>query len=213
MRDFRLRCLSGNFISLHATNAYLLLWRYDGKSLKRTCYQPGWHTQPLMEDSEAERQSLGCKKQPELVVAVVLSCMAHAVMELNVNPQNRPDRTTHRDHIYSVGQQSNLIPFQRFVVVVVMIQPESVYIQGGNERFHQVLTVLKGPWTSKLTYIYFIHFPKVHNFLIILTVISVPTILSIQRNLHLKFMIYKNDVKNVPPCHQPSPSTSRMLQA
>jgi len=42
-------------------------------------------------------------------------------------------------------------------------------------------------------------FLKLHNVLIILTVISVPSVLSTWRNLPLKSTIYKNHVENVPP--------------
>jgi len=58
----------------------------------------------------------------------------------------------------------------------------------------QLEVVVEGPWTPKLSYIYtyFIHFPKQHNFLIILIVISAINVLSTWRNLHLKSTIYKN---------------------
>jgi len=42
-------------------------------------------------------------------------------------------------------------------------------------------------------------FLKVRNFLITLTVISVHSVLSTQKNLPLKSMIYENDVENAPP--------------
>jgi len=42
-------------------------------------------------------------------------------------------------------------------------------------------------------------FLKVQNFLITLTVISAPSVLSAQKNLPLKSTIYENDVENVPP--------------
>jgi len=41
--------------------------------------------------------------------------------------------------------------------------------------------------------------PKLHNFLIILTVISAPSILSARRNLHLKSAIYRHDLKSATP--------------
>jgi len=47
-------------------------------------------------------------------------------------------------------------------------------------------------------YILFI-FLKLHNVLIILTVISVPSILSTWRNLHLKSMIYENHIESAMP--------------
>jgi len=42
-------------------------------------------------------------------------------------------------------------------------------------------------------------FLKVQNFLITLTVISAPSILSTRKNLPLKSTIYENDVENAPP--------------
>jgi len=42
-------------------------------------------------------------------------------------------------------------------------------------------------------------FLKVQNFLITLTVISAPSVLSTRKNLPLKSTIYKNDVENVLP--------------
>jgi len=42
---------------------------------------------------------------------------------------------------------------------------------------------LKGPWTAKLTYIFFIHF---YDFLIIFIVILATSILLTRRNLRLK---------------------------
>jgi len=42
-------------------------------------------------------------------------------------------------------------------------------------------------------------FLKVQNFLITLTLISAPSVLSTQKNLPLKSTIYENDVENVPP--------------
>jgi len=42
-------------------------------------------------------------------------------------------------------------------------------------------------------------FLKVQNFLIILTVISAPSVLSTWKHLLLKSMIYENDIENVPP--------------
>jgi len=40
---------------------------------------------------------------------------------------------------------------------------------------------------------------KVQNFLITLTVISAPSVLSTRKYLPLKSTIYENDVENVPP--------------
>jgi len=48
------------------------------------------------------------------------------------------------------------------------------------------------------TYILFI-FLKVHNFRIILTVASMPSILSTRRNLRLESTIHRHDVKHAPP--------------
>jgi len=42
-------------------------------------------------------------------------------------------------------------------------------------------------------------FLKLQNFLITLTVISAPSILSTRKNLPLKSTIYENDVENAPP--------------
>jgi len=42
-------------------------------------------------------------------------------------------------------------------------------------------------------------FLKLHNVLIILTVISAPSVLSTWRNLPLKSMIYDNYIENTPP--------------
>jgi len=42
-------------------------------------------------------------------------------------------------------------------------------------------------------------FLKVQNFMITLTVISAPSVLSTRKNLPLKSTIYKNDIGNAPP--------------
>jgi len=42
-------------------------------------------------------------------------------------------------------------------------------------------------------------FLKVQNFLITLTVISAPSVLSTQENLPLKSTMYENDAENAPP--------------
>jgi len=42
-------------------------------------------------------------------------------------------------------------------------------------------------------------FLKVQNFLITLTVVSAPSVLSTWKNLPLKSTIYENDVENAPP--------------
>jgi len=42
-------------------------------------------------------------------------------------------------------------------------------------------------------------FLKVQNFMITLTVMLAPSILSTRKNLPLKSTIYENDVENVPP--------------
>jgi len=42
-------------------------------------------------------------------------------------------------------------------------------------------------------------FLKVQYFLITLTVISAPSVLSTQKNLRLKSTTYENDVENAPP--------------
>jgi len=42
-------------------------------------------------------------------------------------------------------------------------------------------------------------FLKVQNFLITLTVMSAPSVLSTWKNLPLKSTIYENDVENAPP--------------
>jgi len=42
-------------------------------------------------------------------------------------------------------------------------------------------------------------FLKVQNFLITLTVISAPSVLSTRKNLPLKLRIYENDIENAPP--------------
>jgi len=42
-------------------------------------------------------------------------------------------------------------------------------------------------------------FLKVQNFMITLTVISTPSVLSTRKNLPLKSTIYENDVKNAQP--------------
>ena len=59
--------------------------------------------------------------------------------------------------------------------------------------------VIKGSWTPKLSYTFYPFFLKVQNFLITLTVISAPSILSTRKNLPLKSTIYENDVENAPP--------------
>jgi len=43
-------------------------------------------------------------------------------------------------------------------------------------------------------------FLKVQNFLITVTVISAPSVLSTRKNLLMKLTIYENDVENAPPC-------------
>jgi len=42
-------------------------------------------------------------------------------------------------------------------------------------------------------------FLKVQNFMITLTVMSAPSVLSTRKNLPLKSTIYENDVENAPP--------------
>jgi len=42
-------------------------------------------------------------------------------------------------------------------------------------------------------------FPKVHNFPIILTVISAPSVLPTWRNLHFKSTIHENYIENASP--------------
>jgi len=46
-------------------------------------------------------------------------------------------------------------------------------------------------------------FLKVQNFLITLTVMSAPSVLSAWKNLPLKLTIYENDVENAPPWWRP----------